>query len=222
MAPGPRTSTWRRQALGLDRENFVLYGQSWGGILAMEYALTHQEHLRGLVISNMMASAPDYTAYAVRVLMPEMDPGVLAAIKALEAAGDIENPRYMELLVPHYYELHTLRMPAKDWPEPVVRGFAHINQKIYVPMQGPSELGMSADAKLARWDPGAPTCTRSRCRRWSSAPLRHDGPGPHGDDGGTAAGRPVPVLPRGQPPGHVRRPGHLLRRPDRVPAGPAG
>ena len=141
-----------RQALGLDRENFVLYGQSWGGILAMEYALTYQEHLRGLVISNMMASAPDYTAYAEQVLMSDMDPGVLAEVKALEAAGDIENPRYMELLVPHHYELHTLRMPAKDWPEPVVRGFAHINQKIYVPMQGPSELGMSAEAKLARWD----------------------------------------------------------------------
>src|SRR5580698_5622328 len=39
-----------RRALGLARDNFVLYGQSWGGILAMEYALRHQEHLRGLVI----------------------------------------------------------------------------------------------------------------------------------------------------------------------------
>jgi proline iminopeptidase len=141
-----------RVALGLDRGNFVLYGQSWGGILAMEYALAHQEHLRGMVISNMMASAPAYTGYAEQVLMPAMNADVLAEIKALEAAGDIENPRYMELLVPHYYEHHTLRMPAQDWPEPVVRGFAHINQKIYVPMQGPSELGMSADAKLARWD----------------------------------------------------------------------
>ena len=72
--------------------------------------------------------------------------------RRIEAAGDIENPRYMELLMPHYYEHHTLRMPADDWPDPAVRGFAHINQKIYVPMQGPSELGMSADAKLARWD----------------------------------------------------------------------
>ena len=132
--------------------NFVLYGQSWGGILAIEYALAHQEHLRGLVISNMMASAPAYTAYAEQVLMPEMDPEALAEIKALEAAGDIENPRYMELLIPHYYEHHTLRMPSGSWPEPVVRGFAHINPKIYVPMQGPSELGMSADAKLATWD----------------------------------------------------------------------
>ena len=141
-----------RQALGLDRTNFVLYGHSWGGILAMEYALTHQQHLRGLIISNMMASAPAYTAYAEQVLMPAMDQGVLAEIKALEAAGDTENPRYMELLMPHYYELHTLRMPAAEWPDPAVRGLEHINPKIYVPMQGPSELGMSAEAKLATWD----------------------------------------------------------------------
>ena len=141
-----------RRALGLHRGNFVLYGQSWGGLLALEYALGHQEELRGLVISNMMASAPAYTAYAEEVLMPAMDQAALAEIKALEATGDIENPRYMELLLPHYYEQHTLRMPADSWPDPVQRGFAHINPKIYVPMQGPSELGMSEEAKLARWD----------------------------------------------------------------------
>jgi proline iminopeptidase len=141
-----------RRALGLDRENFVLYGHSWGGILALEYALAYQEQLRGLVISNMMASAPAYTAYAERALMPAMDQAALAEIKALEAAGETDNPRYMQLLVPHYYEQHILRMPADRWPDPVQRAFAHINPQIYVPMQGPSELGMHADAKLAAWD----------------------------------------------------------------------
>jgi proline iminopeptidase len=141
-----------RAALDLDRRNFVLYGQSWGGLLAIEYALAHQEHLRGLVISNMMASAPAYTAYAQQVLMPAMDQDAVAEIRALEAAGDIENPRYMELLVPHHYERHVLRMPADSWPDPVQRGLAHINPQIYVPLQGPSELGMSAEAKLANWD----------------------------------------------------------------------
>jgi proline iminopeptidase len=136
----------------LGRENFVLYGHSWGGILAIEYALAHQEHLRGLVISNMMASAPAYTAYAEQVLMPGMDADVLAEIKRLEAAGDTDNPRYMELLVPHFYEQHSLHMPADQWPDPVQRGFVHINPEIYVPMQGPSELGMSAGAELAEWD----------------------------------------------------------------------
>src|SRR3954463_5060260 len=60
-----------RLALGLDR--FVLYGQSWGGMLGIEYALAHPEPLRGLVISNMMASIPAYNAYAEQVLMPAMD-----------------------------------------------------------------------------------------------------------------------------------------------------
>ncbi len=141
-----------RSALGLGRENFVLYGQSWGGMLAIEYALAHQERLRGLVISNMMASAPAYQAYAEQVLMPAMDQDALAEIKALEATGDTDNPRYMQLLIPHYYERHLLRLPADTWPEPTQRGLAHINRKIYVPMQGPSELGMSQDAKLANWD----------------------------------------------------------------------
>ncbi len=141
-----------RRALGLDRDNFVLYGHSWGGILAIEYALAHQQHLRGLVISNMMASVPAYNAYAERALLPQMDQEALAEIKALEARGEIEDPRYMELLIEQHYVHHVLRMPAGEWPEPVQRGFAHINPAIYVPMQGPSELGIAADAKLAHWD----------------------------------------------------------------------
>jgi proline iminopeptidase len=141
-----------RKALGLDRQNCVLYGHSWGGILAMEYALHHQRHLKGLVISNMMSSVPAYDAYARDVLMKEIDPDVLAEIKALEKSGDFDNPRYMELLIPHHYVHHLIRMAVEDWPDPVQRGFAKINPAIYVPMQGPSELGVSADAKLAHWD----------------------------------------------------------------------
>jgi proline iminopeptidase len=141
-----------RVALGLDSASFVLYGQSWGGLLAVEYALRYQQHLRGLVISNMMASVPAYNAYAEQVLMPEMDQQALAEIKSLEARGKTEDPRYMALLNSQHYVHHVLRMPVEDWPEPAQRGFAHINPAIYVSMQGPSELGISADAKLAHWD----------------------------------------------------------------------
>ncbi len=141
-----------RVALDLDRDSFVLYGHSWGGILAMEYALRYQHHLLGLVISNMMASVPEYNAYAEDVLMAEMDADALAEIKDLEARGDIEDPRYMELLVREHYVHHVLRMPMDDWPDPAQRGFANINTAIYVSMQGPSELGISAEAKLADWD----------------------------------------------------------------------
>jgi len=141
-----------RQALDIGPDSFVLYGQSWGGILAIEYALKYQQHLRGLVISNMMSSVPAYNAYAEQVLMPEMDQDALAEIKALEAAGQTEDPRYMELLLPQHYVHHVLRMPHQEWPDPVNRGFAHINPAIYVSMQGPSELGISSDASLYRWE----------------------------------------------------------------------
>ena len=139
-----------RKALGLTKENFVLEGHSWGGILAIEYALRHQENLKGLVISNMMASIPAYNEYARTVLMPEMDQKALAEILALEKKGDFDNPRYEELLIPSFYQQHILRMPAEQWPDPVVRAFAHLNMKIYVPMQGPSEMG--ASGVLEKWD----------------------------------------------------------------------
>ncbi|HEY3091147.1 MAG TPA: hypothetical protein VGJ59_24130 [Jatrophihabitantaceae bacterium] len=100
----------------------------------------------------MMASVPAYNAYAERVLMPQMDQDKLAAIKQLEADGDVDNPRYMQLLTEQHYVHHVLRMPPEAWPDPVQRGFNHINPVIYRKMQGPSELGISADATLADWD----------------------------------------------------------------------
>lgn len=139
-----------RVALDLHRNNFVLFGQSWGGVLAMEYALHHQQHLKGIVISNMMSSVPLYNRYAHEVLMPTIDPAALAEIKRLEATGATSDPRYDELLLEHHYRFHVCRLPLDEWPEPVRRGFAHINRTIYEQMQGPSELGLSGT--LEDWD----------------------------------------------------------------------
>ena len=139
-----------RKALNLDASNFYMLGHSWGGILAMEYALKYQKNMKGLIISNMMSSCPEYGKYAEEVLAKQMDPKVLAEINQIEAAKDFSNPRYMELLIPNFYEKHILRFPAKDWPEPVNRSFAKMNQSLYVSMQGPSEFGISG--KLEKWD----------------------------------------------------------------------
>jgi proline iminopeptidase len=126
------------RALKLGPDNFYLYGQSWGGILAIEYALRHQDQLKGLVISNMMSSIPAYNEYAKTVLMPKMDPAVLAEVLAFEARKDFENPRYAELLMANFYTQHVLRMPLEQWPDPVNRTFAKLNREVYVPMQGPA------------------------------------------------------------------------------------
>lgn len=54
--------------INADKDNFYVLGNSWGGILAMEYALKYQQNMKGLLVSNMMASAPEYGKYAEEVL----------------------------------------------------------------------------------------------------------------------------------------------------------
>ena len=139
-----------RIALNLTSDNFYLYGHSWGGILAIEYALKYQENLKGLIISNMVPSIPDYNTYAEEVLSKQLDPDVLKEIVELEEAEDYDNPRYMELLIPHHYEKHILRIPAAEWPDAINRTFEHLNPNVYVLMQGPSEF--RASGRLEKWD----------------------------------------------------------------------
>ena len=137
-----------RKALGLNKDNFYLLGNSWGGLLAMEYALKYQDNLKGLIICNMMASCPDYGKYADEVLAKQLDPKVLEEVKAFEEKGDFQNPRYMELLLPHFYKKHLCRL--EEWPDALNRSFKHVNPVIYTLMQGPSVFGIGG--RLRNWD----------------------------------------------------------------------
>ncbi|MBK9106895.1 MAG: proline iminopeptidase-family hydrolase [Saprospiraceae bacterium] len=141
-----------RLALGLDKSNFYLLGHSWGGWLAQQYALKYNEHLKGLIISNAMSSSPAYGKYAQEVLGPQLDSAVLQEIRDLEAKKDFENPRYMDLLMPHFYNKFICRIPLETWPDPILRAFKNLNHQIYIMMQGPSEFGMSGN--LEKWDIG--------------------------------------------------------------------
>ncbi|HVN46978.1 MAG TPA: proline iminopeptidase-family hydrolase [Steroidobacteraceae bacterium] len=139
-----------RKALKLDKSNFYLLGHSWGGMLALEYALEYQGNLKGLIISNMVPSVPAYNRYAKNVLIPAMDQTAVAEISSLEAAGKFDDPRYEQLLMQNFYVYHLLRMPPDHWPDPVLRALKNLNKKIYIPLQGPSEMG--AGGKLVNWD----------------------------------------------------------------------
>ena len=137
-----------RKALGADSTNFYILGNSWGGILGMEYALKYQQHMKALIVADMVASCPDYGRYADEVLAKQMDPKILNEIRDIEKRNDYDNPRYMELLMPHFYRQHLCRLA--EWPDPVNRTFKHINAEIYTLMQGPSEFGIAG--RLANWD----------------------------------------------------------------------
>lgn len=137
-----------RKAIGGVSTNFYILGNSWGGILGMQYALKYQQNMKSLIVSNMMASCPDYGKYAEEVLAKQMDPKVLAEIKAMEAKRDFGNPRYMELLIPNFYHEHICRL--KEWPDGFNRALKHVNGDIYAMMQGPSEFGIGG--RLTNWN----------------------------------------------------------------------
>lgn len=137
-----------RQGLGL--EQFVLYGHSWGGMLAIDYALKYQRHLRGLVISNMTAGIQSYldNLPALKALIA---PQNRARLEELEAKQDYDNPDYMRIMMEDAYPKIVCRL--NPWPEPVTRCFSRANQKIYNQMQGKSEFLVTGNLKdWERWD----------------------------------------------------------------------
>ncbi|WP_238807903.1 proline iminopeptidase-family hydrolase [Emticicia aquatica] len=136
-----------RKALNLDKDNFYLLGNSWGGILAIEYALKYQDNLKGLIISNMMPSIPDYEKYN-GVLRSQMRKSLVDSLDAFEKRGAFKDSVYVSLVTKEYYNQHICRLP--EWPEPVNRSFKHVNEHIYVLMQGPSEFKVGG--RLLTWD----------------------------------------------------------------------
>ena len=124
-----------RKGLGL--EKFILLGHSWGGLLAMEYALKYQHHLSGLVISNMVAGVPEYMEHAAK-LLAAMPDDVQKSLAKYAAEGKYDDPRYVELMLEHVYKKHVCRL--NPWPEPLERSMAHWNTKVYNYLQGPNEF----------------------------------------------------------------------------------
>lgn len=136
-----------RQAIGADAENFYILGHSWGGILAIEYALKYQQHLKGMIVSNMMASIPLYAAYGNKVHQT-MRPSAVDSLKAYESLKQYQDPNYQQLLQTEFYNKHVCRLPV--WPNPLQRSMKHLNFSIYELMQGPSEFSVSG--RLINWD----------------------------------------------------------------------
>ena len=133
-----------RKGLGLD--DFILYGHSWGGMLAIEYALKYPQHLSRMVISDMTAGIPAYVqhANAIRNALPAADRATLAKYEALNKMDD---PAYQAVIAKVYAE-HVLRLP--EWPEPATRCFSKANQHIYNFMQGANEFVVTGNLK--NWD----------------------------------------------------------------------
>jgi proline-specific peptidase len=135
-----------RQALGLDRVHIL--GQSWGGMLGMEYALTQPAGLMSLTVADSPASMPQWVAEANR-LRAELPPEVQQTLRKHEEAGTTDDDEYEEAMMV-FYRRHVCRLDP--WPEYVRRAFAHIaeNPEVYHTMNGPSEFYVIGTLK--DWD----------------------------------------------------------------------
>jgi len=135
-----------RRELGLERIH--LFGSSWGGMLAMEYALTRPEGLASLIVASSPASMPQWVSETAR-LRAGLPAGVQAVLDAHEAAGTTDDPAYEEACEV-FYRRHVCRVP--EWPESVLRSFAFLAEhgEVYRHMNGPSEFHVVGT--LRDWD----------------------------------------------------------------------
>jgi proline iminopeptidase len=134
-----------RQALEL--EDFYLLGNSWGGMLTIEYALKYPQHLKGIVISNMTASIPSYVEY-IGELRQQIPEDAQAILEKYEEAGDYHHPEYEKTLMEHLYTKHICRLDP--WPDAVVRTFDHMSTDVYYTMNGDNEFYINGN--IRDWD----------------------------------------------------------------------
>ena len=180
-ASSTRSSRCARRS-GSIKDNFYLLGHSWGGILAIEYALEHQRAPQGP--GHLEHDVEHPGVQRVRARRADAGDGSRRCSprsRSSRRRGSTTSPRYMELLMPHHYAQHILRMPPEQWPEPVNRAFKHLNPTIYVPMQGPSELG--AQRQAGELGPHGRPRQDHRADAGHRREARHDGSEAHGVDG---------------------------------------
>lgn len=120
-------------------------GQSWGGVLAQEYALTHPPGLQSLVLADTMASLPDFVRETDR-LRAVLPPEIEATLRAHEEAGSTDDPAYAEAC-DAFYRRHVCRLDP--WPDFVTDAFAWIGRDptVYATMNGPSEFHIIGSIK---------------------------------------------------------------------------
>lgn len=129
----------------LNLHKVILLGQSWGGMLAIEYLLTDPEGVSGLILSNSLSSASIFAAEILR-LKNQLPASILNTLIESEAKGDINNDRY-ESAVKAFYCRHILRMDPM--PDQVWKALNSENQSYQV-MWGSNEFNFTGN--LRYWE----------------------------------------------------------------------
>jgi L-proline amide hydrolase len=128
-------------------DRYLVVGQSWGGMLALEHALDHPPGLQAIVVADSPSSMLLWVTEANR-LREDLPVDVQETLTRHEEADTTDSPEY-EAAVRVFYDRHVCRVP---WPDCVERSFAQIaaDPTVYHTMNGPSEFHCIGSLKT--WD----------------------------------------------------------------------
>ncbi len=134
------------QHLGISNK-YDIVGQSWGGMLGMQFAITKPKGLNAMVIADSPASMEVWVSEANK-LRKELPPEVEATLLKHEAAETTEDPEYVAA-VDVFYSRHLCRIPQ---PPYVIASFDQLaaDPTVYHTMNGPSEFHVIGSLK--HWD----------------------------------------------------------------------
>ena len=134
-----------REALNL--RQIHLFGQSWGGMLAIEYMLTQPQGVASLILADSCASMPQLQQELKR-LRSELPEETLATLDRFEAKGDFHSPEYRTAVV-EFYKRHVCRLSTM--PDYLLRTTENLKDNpVYQTMNGPNELVITGNLK--DWD----------------------------------------------------------------------
>jgi proline-specific peptidase len=134
-----------RSALGLGRCH--LFGQSWGGWLAIDYMSREPEGVVGLVLASTSASIPQFMREA-RALIEQLPEPHRSTLIELGDRGEYDHPDY-QAAVMEFYRRHLCRLDP--WPDAFVRSANQMDgNQVYLTMNGPTEFDVIG--RLREWD----------------------------------------------------------------------
>jgi len=133
-----------RKAMNLGKVN--LFGSSYGGGLALQYALKYQTNIKKLIIAGGMASIPE-TISEMNRLKATLPKDVRDTLAKYEARYAFLHPEYLKA-VEVFYRNFVCRLP--EWPDEVTRAFNDMSIPVYWTMNGPNEFTIVGNLK--DWD----------------------------------------------------------------------
>jgi proline iminopeptidase len=132
----------RRMRLG----KLHVIGSSWGGMLAIAYALKYQKNMKSLTTVGGLHSVP-MTTREMNRMKNELPKKVKAVMDKYEAAGDYDNPTYAEAVMV-FYKKHLCRL--EKWPKELTYSLEHVSKPVYYTMNGPNEFTIIGNIRY--WD----------------------------------------------------------------------